>query len=294
MKPLVRRSLGIGTMILGLALVGVGLWLLFRTAMYQATTRIQMDATQRDAVGDAWGPDVYDPFFIESEFQVIQSQIILDQVIVSLHLVVKWNKEYVGGLPLSISKTREQLKQRLSLRADQKKELIDISFTDKDPVEAAQIVNAIAQAYHDFRIVEYRREVIQGLAILEDANRKEEADIKAGQEDLAQMRKKLNFTDPEPAAAVLASNYPAYVQAEQDLTNAERILELRKTKMIEIGKSMDQIPTLVAIGAAAVPPASPIGPGRWLGGVFILCGLAVFVSGIKLISGGSASPNPKP
>lgn len=162
-----RKCLGIAAMTIGLALCGAGLWILLRPAVYEATTRVQITVpTHPDAES---APDWHDPYFVETEFQVMQSHAILDRVVDTLHLNEEWGKAYGGGVTLKTPETVSLLKQKLHFRhvgkeivvaritadgptAPQKiADNVDISVTDEDPVEAAKIANAIAETYRDFR-----------------------------------------------------------------------------------------------------------------------------------------------
>ena len=58
----------------------------------------------------------YDPYFIQTEFEVIQSELILGKVIESLNLNVEWGKKFRGGVPLKTTETMEILKKRMELR----------------------------------------------------------------------------------------------------------------------------------------------------------------------------------
>src|SRR5579862_814463 len=61
--------------------------------MYSSKARIKVerDATDVPGVdGRAGLNGMYDPFFIQTEFEVIQSELILDKVVENLHLTEKW------------------------------------------------------------------------------------------------------------------------------------------------------------------------------------------------------------
>jgi uncharacterized protein involved in exopolysaccharide biosynthesis len=39
----------------------------------------------------------YDPYFIQTEFEIIQDRVVLGKVIEALNLNVEWGKKYFGG-----------------------------------------------------------------------------------------------------------------------------------------------------------------------------------------------------
>ena len=55
-------------------------------------------------------PISYDPYFIQTEFEVIQSEVILGKVIEDLDLNNEWGKKYANGEPLKTSETIALLK----------------------------------------------------------------------------------------------------------------------------------------------------------------------------------------
>jgi uncharacterized protein involved in exopolysaccharide biosynthesis len=265
---------------LALVLSGVGLWILLRPMEYQATVRIQVEPDANASGQD----ESYDPYFIQTEFEIIQSQIVLGRVVEALNLNVEWGKKYAAGETLNTLETIKLLQRRLNFHLINNTKLIEIAVTDENPVEAAKIANAIAQAYRNYTFELRWKSVNGGIKLMQDEYQKETADIANKQERLGQLRKQLNLTNPEPAASTLASNYPSYFQATQDLSHEEAIHKQRQANIDSEKSSVQNEKTPVEIVNPAVPPASPIGPSRLLGMVLLLGGLVAFVSGFYLIS----------
>ena len=48
----------------------------------------------------------YDPYFIKTQFEVIQSEAVLGKVITSLDLNQAWGKKYAGGIPSLLKRSR--------------------------------------------------------------------------------------------------------------------------------------------------------------------------------------------
>ena len=265
---------------LALVLSGVGLWILLRPTEYQAMVRIKLEPN----INTSGSEESYDPYFIQTEFETIQSEAVLGKVIESLNLNVEWGKKYAGGRTLEINETIRLLKQRLNFYPVSNAKFIDIAVTDENPVEAAKIANAIAIAYRNLRIERNRELLSNGIKIMTDEFQKEATDIETKQEHLEQLRKQLNLTNPEPAESTLASNYPSYFQAKQRLFNEEAIHKQRQAIIDSEKSSVQNEKTPVEIVNPAIPPSSPIGPNRLLGMVLLLCGLTAFVLGLYLIS----------
>ena len=94
----------------------------------------------------------YDPYFIQTEFEIIQSQVVLEPAIAKLNLNVEWGKKYFNGETLKTSEAFEILKGRLSLAPVRGTKLVAITVYSDNPREAAQIANAIAEAYRQYSV----------------------------------------------------------------------------------------------------------------------------------------------
>jgi capsular polysaccharide biosynthesis protein len=119
---------------------------------YASTARIEVESN--GPVSDAAphvGASAYDPYFLQTTFEIIQSQVVLNPVIDKLNLNTKWGNKYNGGTPLRTENTMQLLKQRVSLSPERNTKLIDITVYSEDRVEAAQIANAITESYRDYR-----------------------------------------------------------------------------------------------------------------------------------------------
>lgn len=94
----------------------------------------------------------YDPYFIKTQFEVIQSQAVLGKVITSLDLNQTWGKKYTGGSPLKTPETLALLMARMDLRPVRNTSVIEIRVFSDQPAEAAQLANAIARSYQEYRL----------------------------------------------------------------------------------------------------------------------------------------------
>ncbi len=230
------KILGFSLLLAGLALCGVGLWLLLSPAQYRATAKIIVEEDVLDdgyrnylikAHPDAFG---YDPYFIQYIFENIQSQLVLSNVVESLNLNVEWGKKHGDGSPLETAKTITLLNRQMSLTFVRNTRLIEISFRSEDPDEAAGVANAIVKAYQDYRLEIRRRNTLNGIKVLEDRFQKEEHDIEAKQKDLDQLQKQLNVPNPDPVDELLKTNFPSYFQAKQELQKNDRVPQTAPSK----------------------------------------------------------------
>lgn len=133
----IKVVLGTAALILGLALCALGIRVLLSPVLYRASARIEVKHKS--------APEVYDPWFIQTEFEVIQSDIILSNAIERLNLVAN-----VDGKTVGVGEALLLLRRQLILRS-LGEDILEISVIDKSPEEVARIVNAIAECYCAFR-----------------------------------------------------------------------------------------------------------------------------------------------
>jgi uncharacterized protein involved in exopolysaccharide biosynthesis len=285
----IRRAtiLGFTLFMAGLALCGAGLWLLFSPAQYRATAVIKLEPDVSDINGiggPARDSSVYDPYFIQITFEIIQSEVVLGKVVKAMNLNVEWGEKYSGGATLTANESIAILKRHLHLAIVRNTKLIEISFTSEDPTEATSVANAIAKAYQDYRLETRRQETLKGIKVLEDDFQWEQRNVEAKQENLDQLRKQLNVSNPEPVDELLKTNYPAYFQAKQVLQATIEFDKLLAAKIasekldLQIPKTM-----IVAIVNAAQPPELPASPNRFLGAVLLAIGLFPTIGGFLVL-----------
>jgi uncharacterized protein involved in exopolysaccharide biosynthesis len=280
MQNLRTKILGFALLLGGLALCGTGLWLLLSPAQFEATATIKLEADEPDVNGQV----SYDPYFIQTEFVIIQSPLVLSNVVESLNLNVEWGKKNGDGSPLKTVKSIKLLQRQIKLEPIRNTKLLNISFSSDDPNEAARIANAIAKAYSDYRIERHKQLTLEGIQVFTEQYQQDVQNIKNKQENLVQLAMQLNLPNPEPTEELLKSNYPSYFQAKQEL---QKLIEFHKllTARIEAEKIDLQIPraSMVEIVDTAKPPEFPVGPDRWLGAALLAIGLFPTVGGFLLL-----------
>jgi capsular exopolysaccharide synthesis family protein len=169
---------------------------------YAGTTRIKIDADTGDIPGltDTTSYSPYDPYFIQTEFEIIQDQVVLGKVIQTLNLNDKWGKLYNGGEPFTTAETMKMLGNRMSLNTVRNTKLIEITVFSEDRDEAALIANTIAAAYKDYRQDLRKQLSTGGIKAMEDEYQDHETQIQTFQTNVDQLRKDLNINDTDPFA----------------------------------------------------------------------------------------------
>jgi uncharacterized protein involved in exopolysaccharide biosynthesis len=279
------KILGFAFLLAGLTLCAFELWVLLGPTQYQATVKIRIrpDVIADPAPVDAPAYDPY-PYFIQTEFEVIQSPVVLSKVVETLNLNVEWGKRYGGGRQLKTDEVVNLLKRRINLRLVRNTRLIEISMTSEDPAEVAKIANAIAGAYRAFRLNQRRQLMLGGIEVLTEQYRQEDQQIKFGSEKVEQLQKKLSVPNPEPDEEQLKTNYPAFFDERRILENEEDFYALVGKKIEQVKSDVSQPqPLTVKIIEAATPPTSPVGPDRLLGALLCAIGLFPSVGGFLLL-----------
>jgi len=170
---------------------------------YASTAQIRIEP---DIVADISGVGShvtytsYDPYFIQTEFEVIQDRVVLGKVVEDLNLNEIWGKKYFNGETLKTTEAMEFLKRRMNLNPVRNTKLIGITVFSEDNKEAARIANKIAEAYRDYRLSVRKQQALGGIKVLEDQFQTEEQQIQIVQSNVDILRKDLKINDNDPNA----------------------------------------------------------------------------------------------
>lgn len=115
---------------------------------YSAVARVGIEL-QPPPVGQA--AESFDPYFIQTEFEVIRSDPVLGQVVADLKLRERWAPRGRGADPLSPTQAADLLRSRLTQSVVRGTSLVAIHCYSEQATEAAEIANAVATAYAALR-----------------------------------------------------------------------------------------------------------------------------------------------
>jgi uncharacterized protein involved in exopolysaccharide biosynthesis len=121
---------------------------------YSSVARIKLQPSNAGIAGSVAQPSgtaVYDANVIQTEFAVIQSEKIINPVIELLDLNSKWAQKFHIAGKLKTAESCELLRHQIELRPEGKTGVIDIKVYSGDKNEAADIANALARAYSNYR-----------------------------------------------------------------------------------------------------------------------------------------------
>ena len=228
---------------------------------YASTCKIKVENDINDSPGgSAATPSMmpYDPYFIQTTFEIMQSSLVLSNVISTLNLNVEWGKKYFNGETLKSTETMEILKQRMGLAPVRNTKLISITVYSDDAKEAALLANTIADAYKNYRLDTRAQTTRKGLEVLEGQYLAESNNIQATQHQIENLRRELGITvDQADSAGFTPSLTTDQLQAlhtqmiEGERAYKEQSTQLEQLKSLDNNRLRDVLPNVVNDGALA-------------------------------------------
>jgi len=164
---------------------------------YMSLSRISIEKDTSDIaplLGMQSGPAAFDPYFIQTEFEKIQSQKVLDKVVVRCELTEDW-KRLNGGNLLNPIEARKILKKAIDIRQFRNTSIIELRAYDRDPRKAQEIAQALAMEYQNHRKDAQTARVKEGIKALEGRKEKTDKQILVMQANVDKLRTDLNISD---------------------------------------------------------------------------------------------------
>jgi Mg-chelatase subunit ChlD len=162
-----------------------------------ATIKLERDKSDIAGYSGSRDHNAYDPYFIQTESETIQSEAILGKVVAELKLDELWAKQKGTGAKLKTNEAIAMLRGRLDLRPVRNTTLVEIRAKSDKPEEAAQIANAVAQAYKGWRVDRGNRLVAAGAEELEKQSILQDEKIRQAKVELERLRTELNIPDAD-------------------------------------------------------------------------------------------------
>ena len=212
-----------------------------QSKIYASSARIKVEQEQLTVpvFTDRYTPS-YDPYFLQTMYEIIQSQKILHPVIDKLDLMKVWAER---GRPLparSMDLAFNRLKNQLSVRRYRDTSLIEITVFDDNPQQAADIANTIAIVFEKERLDEKRRKVLKGLDKLKDEVGQQLTRLQAAQAKVERLRKELDVpVVGAGAASVKLSDSELQALASQ-LTAAKVEAGVKEVRLRELKRLTPQ------------------------------------------------------
>jgi capsular exopolysaccharide synthesis family protein len=165
----------------------------------QYSSMVQIEVQKDDpevAIAEAHQPMVStDPYFLTTQFKIIESYRILTNVIANLHLDEKLAHQNGSTTPWSIDETFDFLSHRISVEQTRMTSLIEISVRNQTPETAALIANGVADSYKQFRLEQWRNSRGRGIDALAEKQRSMTNELQEAQNKLDDLRNQLEIVD---------------------------------------------------------------------------------------------------
>ena len=171
-------------------------FLLPKTYMSLSRISIEKDTTDiAPLLGMQSGPSAFDPYFIQTEFEKIQSQKVLDKVVSKCNLTEEWGDLYGDKKSLTDIEARKILEKAIDIRQFRNTSIIELRAYDRKPLRAQSIAQALADEYQNHRKDSQTQRVKKGIKVLEDKMDAINEKIAVMQTNVDMLRTKLNISD---------------------------------------------------------------------------------------------------
>ncbi|MDP2138739.1 MAG: polysaccharide biosynthesis tyrosine autokinase [Candidatus Didemnitutus sp.] len=163
---------------------------------YLSTAKIRVEKPESEVkLFQNQSSSYYDPYFIQDQFEILQSEKIIYPVIQNLRLNEILGRQLNNGQPLPSGLTYQYLLRKM-LRVESRRatSLIEINVYASDPPIAAAIANEIARVYSADRVDLATSEQREGLAKLRGELDKQERVVTAQRDQVEKLRKDLDIS----------------------------------------------------------------------------------------------------
>ncbi len=189
-----RKEIVLAVMLL-IVLTGTGVtFLLPRIFMAETRILVRQDALDIDVFERQISPG-FNPFFLRTEYETIQSKPILYQVIRNLDLQKTWGAEFnENGQPLAREVALRELAASLKVEQYRDTSLIAVKVYRKDNLEAARIANEVALVYKEQRLNLKRQEIKRAIDALKNELQKQQALVEEAEQKVESVRQELGVS----------------------------------------------------------------------------------------------------
>lgn len=202
---------------------------------YMSTVRmdVQKDVGDVNLLASQQMQMVHDPYFVMTQFEILQSKEVLYKVIDDLKLVQRWNQKYLLGE--SRPKAFQVLSKLIDPRNVRNTSIIEVNVYSKDKAEAAEIANKIAEVYKSNRDDLRKRLAEQGIKVLREKLAEHDALVDKAESNVNRILKDqgLNVIH-ENQAGIMSLETDTIRALEQQLIEIRGIYTKQQTRFAEL------------------------------------------------------------
>ena len=168
-------------------------------SQYESVVRIRVEKEAPDVstLNYSMQSSGYDPYWIQTEFEVLKSKSILYPVITNRNLNKRWAERQKVDQELPTEVTYALLKRQIDVEQYRNTSIIEIRVEDQDKGEAADIANAVASVYTDSRIRKLTETSSRGIEKLEVEARRMTTEIEEKTKKVSDMKIELKIADSD-------------------------------------------------------------------------------------------------
>jgi polysaccharide biosynthesis transport protein len=220
-----------------------------KTYMSTASIAVDKDMADVSTVTGRQAQMGFDLFFIQTQFERIQSTEVLNQVIEDkdLKLNERWAKRFGMERPLETSETYAILSKRLRVRNVRNTSIIEIGVISEDRKEAAEIANKIVEVYRDIRQERILRYAKSSIAKFQEEREKIEKEVQEKQADVDRLREEAGITDFTSGSPLVQTlDTETLRRLEGQRIESETLYEERRTKLDKLKQiPKDELPSSI-------------------------------------------------
>lgn len=209
---------------------------------YSSTAQINIEADDNPDIANMSGGGgkeaAYNPYFLQTQLEILKGPSVLDRVVEMLQLNSVWAKKY-GLETFKTSESVVYLKNMISLEPVRNTTLVGITVYSNDKVEAAAIANAIAKAYHEYRVERHTAKTSGGIKALREQYKTEDEQIQAIRANVDQLRKTLAIVDTDPQSFV-----PTPTLNQEQLRHYHEMMMEGQTRYNQLKEELSQLKAL--------------------------------------------------
>lgn len=191
----------------------------------------------------------YDPYFIQTEFETIQSESLLTNVVDALDLTTVWGNRYYDGQKLKMTEAVALLRNRLDLRPRRNTTIIDVKVYSENAADAAKLANAVAYAYRQWRLSKAEALTRGGIKELENQLALQDQKIETIKKDLDKLRVESKITETDavgvsPQMLTETEEYKRYLASrfEAETTYKSQKVGFEKLSKLSLKELRDVLP----------------------------------------------------
>lgn len=228
--------------------------------VFRATCLIQVQRATPDIdIGSGQTYSRYDPFFLRTQFELIQSDRVIEEAVRELGLVDVFGRSYgyLERLDPTEAKNRTVSLVASKMRVQQRRDtdLIQISMDFDQPegeasVWAGRTANMVALVFQRQNQLRSRQATERALEVLRREIEDQDRMISQAETELDQIRDRFQITDTGVDESILSLNARVLSQAEMDRARAEIELQRKRVRFERVSgmSSKDLVSSMPVIG----------------------------------------------